>query len=94
MNMQSLETGAQPEQGRTWVMSAVPQAAWLVAACAAGMARRAGWLAVQAGPKAAVNVTLKVSLDLSLSLGGARPSLTSGAVVAAAAAAAAASLIV
>jgi len=48
MNMQSLETGAQPEQGRTWVMSAVPQAAWLVAGCALGMARRAGWLVAQA----------------------------------------------
>ncbi len=48
MNMQSLETGAQPEQGRTWVMSAVPHAAWLVAACATGMARRVGWLAAQA----------------------------------------------
>src|SRR3989338_4554579 len=47
MNMQSLETGAQPEQGRTWVMSAVPQAAWLVASYALGVARRAGWMAAE-----------------------------------------------
>jgi len=48
MNMQSLETGVKPEQGRTWAVSAVPQAAWLVAGCALGMAHRVGWLGARA----------------------------------------------
>lgn len=48
MNMQTLEAGAKPEQGRAWVMSSLPQALWLVVRFALGLTRRLGWLAARA----------------------------------------------
>jgi membrane protease subunit HflK len=44
MNMQSLEAGTKPAQGRPWVMSAVSLAAHF----AVGVARRLGWLGARA----------------------------------------------
>jgi membrane protease subunit HflK len=44
MNMQSLEAGQQPAQGRPWVMSAIAVAAQFTL----GLARRAGWLGARA----------------------------------------------